>query len=739
MSSIANKYTPTIIGEERRPMAESLLPSTQLSSFLTDPSRSAVPSNHTADESEFDDSDEAGANGSVLQKSFTQLFSRGSPNRGIPDQHTSSQRDERLNNESRSSSPTSSHHSEEFQNLSFMNDTRAQFDLAINLDDKKFSQTARSLLLWLQSNGDKRVSSIRKTPQFHGPKVPTFVESSAMQKHEDLVKQLTDCKIQLRLYDKFLQDLIDKKQIDAGDISGFHETWEERDLTVVKLRQEHEEMTTLIEDLYASLEESQQKWQQADKRAEVLHKSFEDIKDEISKLLLLAGILETLVLHHDDASYVSLAIPLLRNLVDSSVSRQRVAELETKIKVYEKEATQSERLLAQQTEEIASWQAKFDELQIQNEELQDAANTTPPRISKDVEARFAKYEAMIDDLQRQINERNDITRQTSATDIAESTHHIQKLETLRDEYAALQQSHEDMKRELKRTTESSAATIESLTRQLNNRKSEQLALRDQLALFNEVKQDLDKAVEKQRLLQSEKIKLSYQLEELKQDRIKLQGNVDLLTEKLKDTQLAEVVQDSPIADQESKINFQQLYEYDIEQLSKLGDTFDRLVDDSLINEPLEKVRTIKDFLSKSDALILEYPDDVVSDLLQCHKSLFKYFTKAADLSVDDHISLLLKKQQRAEENDRYVKKLSQRIAELEAQNDQLSRLQEEDEANLSSNDLRYQELTARWKAEREARVYENRLAKRKFRELEDEISRLREGISDTTASSRIYE
>lgn len=512
-----------------------------------------------------------------------------------------------------------------------------------------------------------------------------------------------------------------------------------RDLTVVKLRQEHEEMTTLIEDLYASLEESQQKWQQADKRAEVLHKSFEDIKDEISKLLLLAGILETLVLHHDDASYVSLAIPLLRNLVDSSVSRQRVAELETKIKVYEKEATQSERLLAQQTEEIASWQAKFDELQIQNEELQDAANTTPPRISKDVEARFAKYEAMIDDLQRQINERNDITRQTSATDIAESTHHIQKLETLRDEYAALQQSHEDMKRELKRTTESSAATIESLTRQLNNRKSEQLALRDQLALFNEVKQDLDKAVEKQRLLQSEKIKLSYQLEELKQDRIKLQGNVDLLTEKLKDTQLAEVVQDSPIADQESKVNFQQLYEYDIEQLSKLGDTFDRLVDDSLIKEPLEKVRTIKDFLSKSDALILEYPDDVVSDLLQCHKSLFKYFTKAADLSVDDHISLLLKKQQRAEENDRYVKKLSQRIAELEAQNDQLSRLQEEDEANLSSNDLRYQELTARWKAEREARVYENRLAKRKFRELEDEISRLREGISDTTASSRIYE
>lgn len=737
MTSLAEAKKDGFLANGSRPIAESSLPSTQLSSFLTDPSRSAAPSNNTEDESEFDESDDAEQNGSVVRNSYLKSFTHGgSPIRPqtSPLESPSKSRTDLsfLSNSSRHSDTGKEdlHNSQDFQNLSFMNDTKAQFDLAIDLDDTKFTQNARKLLLWLHTNGDKSMSSIRKALVLSKSKLGTMVDSSSTQKHEDLVKQLTDCKIQLKLYDKFLQDLIDKKQIDVGDITDFHENWEERELTVAKLRHENDEMSTLVEDLYANLEESQQKWRQADQRADILHNSFEELKDEISKLLLASGIPDKLVQSHDTASYINLAIPLLRTLIDSDKSNQEVTDLEERIEVYEREARQSEKLLSQQTEEIASWKAKYNDLEIQIDQLQEAVDTTPQKFSKDVEARFAKYETMIDDLQRQIDQREDTSRQSSVTELPEHQNKMaQKADALRQYYDELSRQHEELEEELRSTKLNMNSKIKSLTTQLDNRKNEQLALRDQLALMDELKQNLEFAVEKQRKLQSEKMKLSYQVEELNQAKSKLQGNIDVLTEKLQDAHIDDEIRQEPNEDEESKLMFHQLYEFDIAQLSKLGETFDRLVDDSSINEPIEKIKTIEDFLRKSDAYILDYPEEVISDLLQCHKSLFHYFTKAADLSVDDHISLLLKKEQRARENDLYVERLSNRIVELEKQNDNLAR-QTEASLSVPEYDLRIQELTSRWKAEREARVYENKLAKRRFNELEEEIRRLREAMSD---------
>lgn len=699
----------------------SLVPLTQLSSFLTDPSRSAAPSNQTEDESEFDDSDDI-ADSSVVKHS-PKSFSISSPNRPALSPFVSPPKADASFQSSRRSSQDM--HSQDFQNSSFMNDTKAQFDLAIDLDDGKFTQNARKLLLWLLTNGERRMSSIRKALALNQPNLGT-VDSASTQKHEELAKQLTDCKIQLKLYDKFLQDLIDKKQIDAGDITNFHETWEEKELTVAKLRQENEEMSSLVEDLYASLEESQDKWRQADNRAHALHNSFEDLKEEISKLLLASGIPEKLVQHSDSASYINLAIPLLRSLIDSESSRQEVAELEERIQIYEKEARLTEELLGQQTEEIASWKAKYSALELKVEELQEAVDTTPKNFGKDVEARFEKYEAMIDDLQRQINRQQD-SSVAENTDYNEET--IKKMNRIRQDYDDLHRLHEDLKIELTSTKESMSSTIKSLTQQLNNRKSEQLALRDQVAELDSVKERLNTAVDKQRLLQSEKTKLSYKVEELNQAKSKLQNNIDVLTEKLQDAHLDNDL--SQPGAEEAKARFHQLFEFDIEQLSRLGDTFDRLVDDSSIHEPIEKIRTIKNFLSKSDVYILDYSDDVISDLVLCHKTLFQYFARAADLSVDDHITLLLKREQKAKENDHHIENLQKRILQLENQNDKLSRHVEAGN-NDPENKLRLEELTARWKTEREARVYENKLAKRRFKELEEEISRLRDAMGNTT-------
>lgn len=722
MTSLAEEAKSGFLANSNR-VLESLVPLTQLSSFLTDPSRSAAPSNQTEDESEFDESDDA-ENESVVRKSLSKLFSRSSPKRPSLSPFVSPPKAEvSFQSSTRSSQDTNS---QDFQNSSFMNDTKAQFDLAIDLDDGKFTQNARKLLLWLLTNGERSISSIRKALALNRSNLGTVVDSSSTQKHEDLVKQLTDCKIQLKLYDKFLQDLIDKKQIDAGDITDFHETWEERELTVAKLRQENEEMSTLVEDLYANLEESQVKWRQADQRADQLHSSFEDLKDEISKLLLASGIPEKLVQHHDSASYINLAVPLLRSLIDSESSRQEVADLEERIKVYETEARLTEKLLGQQTEEIASWKARYSDLELKVEELQEAVDVTPHNFGKDVEARFNKYEAMIDDLQRQINQREDSSRQSSVVDNTHVNSESRKLDDLRQEYDDLFRLHEELKMELKLTKQNMTSKITSLTTQLNNRMKEQLALRDQVSELEDVKISLNTAVEKQRKLQSEKTRLSYQVEELSQVKSKLQGNIDILTEKLQDAHIDdEIVQ--PTIDEDAKAKFHQLYQFDIDQLNKLAETFDRLVDDSSINEPIEKIRTIKDFLSTSDALILDYSEDVISDLLECHRMLFQYFAKAADLSVDDHITLLLKREQRAKENEQHFDQLSKRIVQLEEQNDKLSRQNEKGDGN-PEYDLRLEELTARWKAEREARVYENRLAKRRFNELEEEINRLREAV-----------
>lgn len=730
-----------------RPLAESSLPSTQLSSFLTDPSRSAAPSNHTGDESEFDDSDNS-INGS-LQKSFLKPISSGSSH----GPHTSL-------NGSPSKPPSASHHdspespqdqSHDFQNLSFMNDTKAQFDLAIDLDDRKSTQNARKLLLWLQTHEKRLESGVRKMLAFGKPNLGSIADSGAILKHDELAKQLTDCKIQLRLYDKFLQDLIDKKQIDVNEITGFHESWEYKELTMNNLRQEHEEMTSLVEDLYASLEEYQQKWRKADKRADSLHRSLEDLKEEVSKLVQTSGIPEKLLLSHDSASYINLAIPLLRSLVDSDASKKAITELEEKIEIYEKEARHAESLLHDQMEEIAAWKSRYNDLQIQLDDLQEAASTPPPGLSKDVEERLLKYEAMIDDLQKQINQRDETTRQ-SVTEISEARK-LPNAEEIHTKYEELFRSNEELKKELISTKQKTSSTIKSLTNQLENRTKEQLALRDQIAVLDEVKHKLDVAVAKQRTLQSEKIRLSYQVDELAEEKAKLQSNIDVLTGKLQGVHLNNNLDEHPpdeaeeskefdssigIVEDEAKIQFDKLYKFDFAQLSKMGETFDRLVDDTSINEPLEKIQTINEFLEKSEACILDYPEEVVSDLVQCHNSLFHYFIKATDLSVEDHISLLLKKEQRGKENDRIIEGLTKRIRELEEQNDSLAR---QDEADNTSPEikLRIEELTARWKAEREARVYENRLAKRRFTELEDEISRLREVINTKSVSKEASE
>ncbi|EGV64968.1 hypothetical protein CANTEDRAFT_113713 [Yamadazyma tenuis ATCC 10573] len=130
----------------------------------------------------------------------------------------------------------------------------------------------------------------------------------------------------------------------------------------------------------------------------------------------------------------------------------------------------------------------------------------------------------------------------------------------------------------------------------------------------------------------------------------------------------------------------------------------------------------------------------MTNIREFHKAVFDYFTRAVDVIVNDHVKLLLKENEDTAKSGEYVNKLHKRIDELNRLNDELSRSMESSnasneysESSISSPraELRIDELNRRWKAEREARVYENHEAERRLKELEQENTRLREQLNLT--------
>ena len=116
-------------------------------------------------------------------------------------------------------------------------------------------------------------------------------------------------------------------------------------------------------------------------------------------------------------------------------------------------------------------------------------------------------------------------------------------------------------------------------------------------------------------------------------------------------------------------------------------------------------------------------------LLTYHKSVPEYFSRAVGIIVHDHVKILLEEGETERQKSEYINKLQNRIDELTRLNDSISEDDTPIGAVTPKTNLRPEELTNRWKAEREARVYDNKALKKRLAELESENATLRKELT----------
>lgn len=613
-----------------------------------------------------------------------------------------------------------SSHSDEanFHDSTFFNDTQAQFDLDIDLDDHKFTGETK-LSPWRKiqpsiQHDNQLFSSKRVTTQ------GSIAEFSSTSKIEELSKQLTDCRIQIRLYEKFLQDLIDSDRVDINHLADFQEHFDDGAKSFSKLEREHSEICNLVEDLYASLEEYQEKWKSADTRAHDVERSVEEACQIFEHLLDILNAKCDVPLTEPDL-FISEASKIISDKIEGLLTenekmrRKQFDNAQERSYTKEKDLANANQLLKEKKEEADRWKNESIKLKRDFDSLRlDRENST--------EMRLQEYQNKIDRLQREVENLSDPTRKDSFSDLSEisatSTRDREKYILLQRDYENLQRLSHDRVDELRQLREDYENKLASMNGSLSNRKRELINLRAELADTEGLQQDLETAVGKQRVLKSENFKLSWQLDSLNKDKAELQKRITDLNSKIDRMTVSEEPTKALVDS-----HFKTLLEADIRRFERIYNSLDLLAEEASLREPEQKIKRLV-------KLTQELPNvsksgDAITTLKRDHKYVFDYFVRAIDAMVKEHIRILLE----SSENQKEAQ-LKEKVKELEGANAQLRANQiKNSEEEVSILKLRNQQLHDKWKYEREQRVHDNTQATERFRELEEEIRDLRKKIA----------
>lgn len=404
-------------------------------------------------------------------------------------------------------------------------------------------------------------------------------------------------------------------------------------------------------------------------------------------------------------------------------------------------------------------QYEYEQMKSENLRLQS--------VKEGVDAKLEEYQNIIDHLQQEVNGLKGVDDNPDISNTELNTNQ-KEIHSLQEELHALTEAYRNLQKD-------STKTINSLTSQLNNKKNESIALKASGNATERLRQDLDLAIEKQRILQAEKIRLTYNVESLSNDKAALQANISSLTDQI--TQYATGINSKLESESNDaaklkmlEYQFEEFILFDIVKFQKLLNSFIKIADDVSLKDPKKKIEWLtKNIIRNSEENDRKW--DAIGGLkkpYQYHQSVFDYFVRAVDIIVHDHVKLLLKEGEESRKKGAYILKLQQRIDELNAVNDALTDVSEvtnnqqqkqqqqhrrlshtklilqmgsarvikqneednsadqtEDTFGSPRTNLRLEELTNRWKAEREARVYENKASQRRLRELEVENAKLR--------------
>ncbi|CUM45376.1 uncharacterized protein AC631_04728 [Debaryomyces fabryi] len=745
------------------------------------------------------------------------------------------------------------------------NETQAQFDRDLDFDQEvQDRNTASPLRNKKPISPWKQLRSVSTTvpenmgdiPKLHfnqsncfndNTKQALTHDTTAIAKINELNKQVTGYRIQIKLFKQFLQHLIDKTRysnaengFDISELNHFQNNL--NGLSPLKstgiqsggansefednLSQNYDELLKLNEDLYLNLEDFQNKLHDKeiqlnktniymrdcsrmineilelligdpstdDSSKQALTKCLDDTSGESSSSKSLETKLYVVRLelrkklesknrsypspppsnpekeHIELSGYITIIQGLITSLdkvqKEFSTHKQDTSKIQEDLKK-EVESTQTIRTNYEalyykfnqlcKTLEMSrpdDGDSEIRKLRLENQKLRTINNT--------VDNKFDEYQKIIDKLQKEVNDFQKHYNNSSVGETSEwlkssneGLHHNDLLQSY-NEINQLQEQLKDLTERYKNLQDESSNTISTLSNQLNNKRQESLALSANQRVTDQLKNDLEIAVEKQRVLKAEKIRLSYSLESLTNDKISLQTTIRSLTEKI-----ATLTVDAPQHKKDEmnegleKLNvleyqLSELLLRDIHVFQKFLKSFIKIADDSSLKEPKRKIDTLTKKItqernSESNDQRTLWNISELNTIREYHKSVFDYFARAVDIIVNDHVKLLLKESEHTSQTSEYVNKLHKRIDELNSVNDDLTRQLDSYYTDDSHNDttqnasftstgskMRIAELTNRWKAEREARVYENQEAQKRLKELDRENARLRQELDQVS-------
>lgn len=635
---------------------------------------------------------------------------------------------------------------------------------------------------------------------------------------DELNKEVTGYKVQIKIFKQLLQNLIDHNQdLDINELEKLRDNFDgyspskqtsdhsKLETDFKSLSKDYDEIFKLNEDLYSNLELFQSQFQEKESQIkerdmqllyinknynncvnithEIIHTLFNDPSTGDSSREALIGCLDNEFLPNEPSKPLDFKLRVISIELDersrgqpSNNSEQQVTVIKNLMQLVSKlqaefnsnknEMNNIENELKREVEEskfvkknYSVLNSKFNqlcELIVRDKEEMYKLQSENERLAKFnhvVDSKFLEYQQIIDRLQKEVNDFREQSRRESINDeskLAQITSSTQIMDRSNDnheevyllhkEFNSLQNDFNDLTEKYNKAREDSSRTISSLTQQLQKKQILVSQYKADELVLEKLRQELDLSIEKERILKAEKIRLTYKVDSLAADKTNLQSTIQSLTDKV--TTLT--VDSSIPRDNSSEENllkkaniaeyqFENLLQFDVQKFEKLLKSFNKIADDSSLKEPTRKIEVLVRSISPDQKADLSMIRDY-------HKSIFNYFTRAVDIIVNDHVKLLL--QDNNKKSTEYINKLHRRIDELNNTIDDLTKQvdsfeKEDDEVEVTTFNntitsprakMRIDELTNRWKAEREARVYEGNQAQLRLKELEQENARLRKEL-----------
>lgn len=522
---------------------------------------------------------------------------------------------------------------------------------------------------------------------------------NSVSRIDELTKQITDYRIQIRLLRQFIHRLVQRLRDDGNGLDVAEQSFVQELASPTSELAGHDErfdeILKLNEDLYASLEAFEAQIRDKDKE-------IDDLKSTNSQY---ENALDSIIREHGQTppSSISERVLMLRLAIHEHLLGS-MAKIEL--------------LLNSQNGEIAALNARLKKEAASAESAQNNMRQIIEKVSALDEPNSSALDADAEDVQAAVSKRLDRHHSLveKLTEELESFRAKVASEGSREKETELEEALKSAVLQFEAQEEESQRKIAALNSQIASLRLLITKLRDEESRDLQTKQELEKAVEKQRVLRAEKVRLSHQVQSLLEDKESATSTIERLKKKLSTYKSRSALPDT---------NEHQLVQFDVEQFLKMLTSFEKIADDSSLRDPKKHFYTLQQAI----------PHGLVTELLPSHRFVFKYLSRAVDVLVNDHVKLLLKEAEVSQQHNDYVTKLQRRIDELGRANDSLSKqLDDLEEGQSAVSDstmtsprakLRIDELVSRWKAEREARVYENREASRRVKELEIENAKLR--------------